>query len=92
MAALSDLVVDDSKFTAATLNNYLWVAYTRANPSHDIYGVDSYTEHKHWGCRGSLIIDARVKPHHAPELVQDPEVTKKVDRLFAKGGELYNWK
>ena len=86
------LVVDDSKFTAATLNNYLWVAYTRANPSHDIYGVDSYTEHKHWGCRGSLIIDARVKPHHAPELVQDPEVTKKVDRLFAKGGELYNWK
>jgi len=86
------LVVDDSKFTAATLNNYLWVAYTRANPSHDIYGVDSYTEHKHWGCRGSLIIDARIKPHHAPELVQDPAVSKKVDGLFAKGGELYNWK
>ena len=86
------IVVDDSKFTAATLNNYLWVAYTRANPSHDIYGVDSYVEHKHWGCRGSLIIDARIKTHHAPELVQDPKVTKKVDQLFAKGGELYEFK
>ena len=86
------LVVDDSKFTSATLNNYLWVAYTRANPSHDIYGVDSYVEHKHWGCLGSLIIDARIKPHHAPELVQDPTVTKKVDKLFSKGGELYKFK
>lgn len=85
------LVVDDSRFTAATLNNYLWVAYTRANPSHDIYGVDSYVEHKHWGCRGSLIIDARIKPHHAPELVLDPKVTKKVDQLFSKGGELYGY-
>ena len=86
------LVVDDSKFTSATLNNYLWVTYTRANPSHDIYGVDSYVEHKHWGCLGSLIIDARIKPHHAPELVQDPAVTKKVDKLFSKGGELYKFK
>ena len=86
------LIVDDAQFTSATLNNYLWVAYTRANPSHDIYGVDSYTEHKHWGCKGSLIIDARIKPHHAPELVEDPKVTKKVDQLFSKGGELYAYK
>lgn len=86
------LIVDDARFTAATLNNYLWVTFTRANPSHDIYGVNSYTEHKHWGCRGSLIIDSRIKPHHAPELVEDPKVTKKIDQLFAKGGELYNYK
>ena len=83
------IICDDASFTAATLNNYLWVTYTRSNPSHDIYGVDSFTEHKHWGCKGPLIIDARIKPHHAPLLEKDVATEKKVDRLFAKGGSLY---
>jgi 4-hydroxy-3-polyprenylbenzoate decarboxylase len=83
------LVVDDSDFTARTLNNFLWVVFTRSNPSHDIYGVNSFTEHKHWGCTGSLIIDARLKPHHAPPLIEDPAVTKKVDALGASGGPLH---
>mgnify|MGYP001370492751 CR=1 FL=1 len=83
------VVVDDSEFTAATLNNFLWVTFTRANPSHDMYGVDSFVEHKHWGCRGPVIIDARVKPHHAPPLIPDAKVAQRVDRLFEKGGELY---
>jgi 4-hydroxy-3-polyprenylbenzoate decarboxylase len=83
------LVVDDAKFTAATVNNFVWVTFTRANPSHDIHGVNSFTENKHWGCFGPIIIDARVKPHHAPPLVVDGTVAKKVDKLFAKGGELY---
>ena len=82
------LLVDDSQFTAATLNNYLWVTYTRANPSHDIHGVRSFIEHKHWGCRGPLVIDARIKPHHAPPLIPDKKVAEKVDQLFAKGGAL----
>lgn len=77
------LLVDDSRFTAATLNNFVWVAFTRANPSHDVYGVRSFTEHKHWGCRGPLVIDARKKPHHAPELETDPEVQKRVEKLLA---------
>ncbi len=83
------LVVDDSDFMAASYNNYLWATYTRANPSHDIYGVESFVEHKHWGCKGSLIIDARIKPHHAPPLIEDPLVSKRVDTLFAKGGSLH---
>ena len=82
------LVVDDSEFTTANLNNYLWVTYTRANPSYDIYGVNSFTKYKHWGCRGSLVIDSRIKTHHAPPLIADKLVSKKVDLLFAKGGEL----
>ena len=76
------VVCDDPEFTAATLNNFLWVTFTRANPSHDLYGIEEFTEHKHWGCKGSLIIDARTKPHHAPGLVTDPEVDKRVDELF----------
>jgi 4-hydroxy-3-polyprenylbenzoate decarboxylase len=83
------LVLDDAEFTAKNLNNFLWVTFTRANPSHDIYGVDEYIEHKHWACKGSLIIDARIKGHHAPPLIEDPKVTTKVDKLFSKGGELY---
>jgi 4-hydroxy-3-polyprenylbenzoate decarboxylase len=34
------------------------------------------------------VIDARIKPHHAPPLIEDPEITKKVDALAARGGEL----
>ncbi|MEM9821125.1 MAG: UbiD family decarboxylase domain-containing protein, partial [Bacteroidota bacterium] len=82
------LVVDDSKFVAQTLNNFLWVAFTRANPSHDIYGIQSFMEHKHWGCRGSLIIDARIKPHHAPVLIQDKASMDKVDQLLASDSRL----
>lgn len=83
------ILCDDASFTGQTLNNFLWVAFTRCNPSHDIHGVGSFVENKHWGCRGPLVIDARVKPHHAPPLVKDPAVEKRVDRLFEKGGSLY---
>ncbi|MEP6612013.1 MAG: 3-octaprenyl-4-hydroxybenzoate carboxy-lyase, partial [Mucilaginibacter sp.] len=80
---------DDADFTAQNINNFVWVTFTRSNPSHDIYGINSFTEHKHWGCNGPLIIDARIKPHHAPVLVKDPEVEKLVDRMGEKGGALY---
>lgn len=82
------VVVDDSSFTAATLKNWLWVTFTRSNPSHDVYGINSFTEYKHFGC-DNLIIDARIKPHHAPVLEKNPEIEKRVDKLFEKGGSLY---
>ena len=84
------VICDDANFTAASLNNYLWVTYTRSNPSHDIYGIGSFTQNKHWGCTGPLVIDARIKPHHAPVLIKDEAVEKRVDRLFEKGGSLYS--
>ena len=80
------LLVDDSQFTAATLNNFVWVAFTRANPSHDIYGVGSFTEHKHWGCKGPLVLDARKKPQHAPELVEDPAASKRAELVLQRYG------
>jgi 4-hydroxy-3-polyprenylbenzoate decarboxylase len=83
------ILCDDSDFVSKNLNNFLWATFTRSNPSHDIYGVDSFTENKHWGCKGSLIIDARIKPHHAPPLIKDPVVEKRVDALGAKGKSLY---
>ena len=83
------VVCDDAAFAAANLGNFLWVAFTRCNPSHDIYGIASFTENKHWGCHGPLIIDARIKPHNAPVLEKDMAVENKVNRLFDKGGSLY---
>ncbi len=82
------VICDDASFTAATLNNFLWVTFTRCNPANDIYGINEFVENKHWGCKGSLIIDARIKPHHAPILEKNPEIEKRVDKLFTKGGSL----
>jgi len=90
LAGLALLVLcDDAGFTSASLANFLWVTFTRSNPSHDVHGVGAFVEHKHWGCRGPLIIDARIKPHHAPPLEEDPAVTRRIERLAAKGGPLH---
>jgi 4-hydroxy-3-polyprenylbenzoate decarboxylase len=83
------IVVDDSAFTARTLNNFLWVTFTRSNPAADIYGIGASIRCKHWGCAGPLVIDARSKPHHAPPLIDDPAVEKRVDLLGAPGGPLH---
>jgi 4-hydroxy-3-polyprenylbenzoate decarboxylase len=82
------IVCDDSSFVAATLSNYLWVTYTRCNPSHDIYGINSFFSNKHWGCTGPLIIDARIKPHHAPPVEKDPVTERSIDRIFTGTGSL----
>jgi 4-hydroxy-3-polyprenylbenzoate decarboxylase len=83
------VLVDDSNFAARTLNNWLWVTFTRSNPAADIHGLGAFTDQKHWGCTGSLVIDARIKPHHAPPLEEDPAVTRRVDTLGAPGGPLH---
>jgi 4-hydroxy-3-polyprenylbenzoate decarboxylase len=83
------ILTDNSQFVAESLRNFLWVTFTRANPAADIHGIDEFVAEKHWGCRGPLIIDARLKPHHAPPLVEDPEITRRVDALAARGGPLH---
>ena len=83
------IICDDSSFMAEKLNNYLWATYTRCNPSHDIYGIDSFISFKHWGCNGPMVIDARMKPHNAPPVEKVPEIECRVDRLFEKGGSLF---
>ena len=84
------IICDDADFLSDQLNNFLWVTFTRSNPSHDIYGVESFTQYKHWGCKGPIIIDARIKPHHAPPVEKDRATEKNIERLFNRGGSLYN--
>ncbi|PJJ80344.1 UbiD family decarboxylase [Mucilaginibacter auburnensis] len=83
------VLCDDAAFTAANIDNFVWVTFTRSNPSHDIYGINEFTEHKHWGCHGPLMIDARIKPHHAPVLERVREIEQLVDLMGQPGGELY---
>jgi 4-hydroxy-3-polyprenylbenzoate decarboxylase len=85
------VIVDDSDFAGQSLRNFLWVTFTRSNPAADVHGIDASTCEKHWGCRGALVIDARAKPHHAPPLEVAPDVARRVDRLFARGGPLHQW-
>ncbi len=83
------VICDDCRFTATTLNNFLWVTFTRSNPAVDIYGIRPETRGRHWGCSGPLVIDARIKPFHAPPLVDDPAVERKIDALGAPGAPLH---
>jgi 4-hydroxy-3-polyprenylbenzoate decarboxylase len=82
------VIVDDSEFASRSLNNFLWVTFTRSNPANDITGVGAFIDHKHWGCQGPLVIDARSKPHHAPILIEDRQVTARIDALAGKGGPI----
>ncbi|WP_316781095.1 UbiD family decarboxylase [Pedobacter antarcticus] len=75
---------DDASFTAADINNFVWVTFTRSNPAADIYGVNSFIKDKHWGCKGPLIIDARKKQHHAPELIPDQLTEQNIQRFNLK--------
>ena len=83
------ILCDDAEFTARSENNWLWVTFTRSNPAADVHGIEADFYQKHWGCRGSLVIDARLKDHHAPPLVEDSAVSRKVDELAARGGPLH---
>jgi 4-hydroxy-3-polyprenylbenzoate decarboxylase len=60
-------LVDDSKFVSESFSNWLWVTFTRSNPANDIYGLAATVINKHFSC-SIPIIDARIKPHHAPIL------------------------
>lgn len=79
------VVTEDAPFMARTINNFLWATFTRSNPATDIDGVGAFVRHKHWGCTGPLIIDARRKPFHAPALIESPDITRRVDALAASG-------
>lgn len=81
------VLCDNSSFVSESLDNFLWTTFTRSNPSHDIYGVNASVTFKHWGC-DNVIIDARAKPHHAPPLQLNPDVEKRIDRLFTQNGSL----
>ena len=80
------ILTENPSWMAEEVNNFLWACFTRTNPSHDMEGVDSFIDQKHWGSNGPLIFDARIKKHHAPPVEKNAAIEKKVDVLLAKYG------
>lgn len=80
------IITEDASWMAQDFNNFIWATFTRTNPAKDIEGVDSYINNKHWGCKGPLILDATIKKHHAPAVVKDFEVEKRVETILKKYG------
>lgn len=76
------VLTEDASLLADSLANFLWVTFTRSSPAEDIHGLEAETVNKHWACKTSMIIDARVKQHHAPALATDPAVEAKVNELL----------
>lgn len=83
------VVADDPAFCAASTENLLWVTFTRSDPATDCYGANARIKARHWACEAPFIIDARLKPFHAPPLEEDPDVAARVDELAAPGGPLH---
>ena len=78
------VLVDDSSEASSSLRNFLWTTFTKSDPASDVRGIGEFVENKHWGCTGALVINAKRKPHHAPELVELPEVAKRADVIVEK--------
>jgi len=83
------VIVDDSGFCAANLDNFLWTVFTRADPARDSYGASSVVKCKHWACSPPLIIDARLKDFQAPPLEDDSGVAARMEALAVRGGPLH---
>jgi len=80
------ILTENPTWMAEASNNFLWACFTRTNPSHDMEGVDSFINQKHWGANGPLIFDATIKKHHAPPVEKNAAIEKKVDAILAKYG------
>jgi 4-hydroxy-3-polyprenylbenzoate decarboxylase len=83
------VVVDDSEFAARSLDDFLWLTFTRSDPAQDIYGLRAEIQDKHWGCEQMLVLDARYKRRHAPLLIEDVKRVRKVEKMAARGGPLF---
>ena len=82
------VLCDEPQMVAESLDNFLWVTFTRSDPAADIYGVNAEVVDKHWSCDGAMIIDARLKSHHAPPLLEDENALAGAERILAKYPEL----
>lgn len=78
------IICDKAEELTDNLDNFLWQTFTRADPAQDIHGVRSFIQKKHWGCEGSLIIDARTKPYMPPALKMDKELEEKAAAILGR--------
>ncbi|MCL2305828.1 MAG: UbiD family decarboxylase [Planctomycetaceae bacterium] len=75
------IVLVDEAAKMESFRDFLWTTFTKSDPANDLDGIGAFTDRKHWGCHGSLILDARSKPHHAPELEENAEVEERAAKI-----------
>jgi 4-hydroxy-3-polyprenylbenzoate decarboxylase len=78
------VLCDDAEFVSASFDNFLWATFTRSNPSHDVHGIGEFTTNKHFGATVGIVIDARIKPHHAPALAVDPSIRSLASEILER--------
>ncbi len=82
------VLTEDEDFASRSLANFVWVTFTRSDPARHVHGVGAFLRDKAWGCTGSIVIDARIKPGHAAPLEDDPKTTRRIESLAVRGGPL----
>lgn len=82
------VVSDDARQMAGDFGRFLWETFTRSHPSDDLHGFNERWVGKHWQFDGPLFCDARVKSHHAPQLIADPASIQRVDEYIAGDPQL----
>jgi 4-hydroxy-3-polyprenylbenzoate decarboxylase len=82
------VLVDDADMVSRSLANFLWVTFTRSDPARDVHGIGAAVVDKAWGATGSIVIDARIKPGHAPVLEEDAAVIRRIESMATRGGPL----
>lgn len=79
-------IVDDTSTiggnTQKSLDDFLWLTFTRSDPAQDIYGLNERFVQKHWAIDAPLIVDATIKPRHQKALEVPDNVVLKAKEVL----------
>ena len=79
-------IVDDTSTiggnTQKSLDDFLWLTFTRSDPAQDIYGLNERFVQKHWAIDAPLIVDATIKLRHQKALVVPGNVVLKAKEVL----------
>ena len=76
------VLADDAALATRSDPRFLWTAFTRMEPAADLRGARG-VHRGHYGFRGTVVLDARMKPWYPAELFCDPDTAATVSRRWA---------
>lgn len=77
------VVVDDARRATASDARFLWTTFTRFEPAADLHGERRIVRN-HVAFSGTVVLDARMKPHYPAELFCDLDTAALVGRRWAE--------
>jgi len=79
-------IVDDTSTIGGnsqmSLDDFLWLTFTRSDPAQDIYGLNERFVQKHWAIEAPLIVDATIKPRHQKALEVPDNVVSRAKEVL----------